>query len=190
MGRTMTKTGKRLGLRATARHFKVDKKTITRMVERGVIMPGPDGLYDIDEVAEVRSNMDEERQKRGRETRAAEKKAKAEAEDQDEIEIEDSELEVPNAQNSNTAKMSKAKQHEAVYKAKLAQLKYQREAGEVVDRKDVEDTLFAIGKKMQTRMMGWTPRFMAHMTDTGKELVKEEISGLLDELQRDMRDAT
>ena len=42
------------------------------------------------------------------------------------------------------------------WKSELARTKYQREIGELVELKVVTQTLFSIGKKMQSKMMAWT----------------------------------
>jgi hypothetical protein len=71
---------------------------------------------------------------------------------------------------------------EKAEKVRILQSKRKRMDGDLLPKEDVVNALFSVVKVVQQKIVAWEPKFLPHMSDTGRELVKSEIRLLLDGL--------
>ena len=154
------------------RIFGVSKARITQLKNEGALICGEDGKFSVSEAE------DHFGRKAGR-TNEAERKAKAAA---------GSTAKAKPSEKLPSGEISLAELKRQVEKEKLVGMEFKNKliASELIDLASVEQAVFTIGKKLQTKMVGWKPRFLAHMTDKGKETVHSEIITLIEEIIEDL----
>lgn len=67
------------------------------------------------------------------------------------------------------------------FKALLAEHEFQKRAGTVIDRTEVEKTCFEIARIVRGRVQGLEPRLQPFLTDLGREKLKSELHAALAE---------
>ncbi len=85
------------------------------------------------------------------------------------------------------SKVERAKDSSAVFDALLKELKYKREAGEVVDKQEVSNALFDLGREFRDKLTAFPNRLVPYIraADTeheAKKILADAIHELLEDL--------
>jgi len=156
----------RLTQREAAKLFGISDVALYSMHKRGKVSRAADKTYSVKEITAARAAQDPVKMEEGKAYNGGS---------------------AGNAPKSEkTDSLMQIKKHEGFFKAKRAELIYRREAKELIPRAEVEGVLSDIGAKLKAKMFNWEPRFVVHMTDTGKKLVNSEIRILIEEIITDL----
>jgi len=160
---------------AYARHAGISKQAVNKMVKQGKIPLTPDGQVDFAEADHARQqNGDPAR-------RMAEAPAAASPPEYDEDDLAPERA----APETGGLSFSKARTAREAYQAKMAQLDYERQLGQWLPKREIEDAMVASGRKIRQGLdgvIGWADELDAAARNGGSEavraLLKEKVRGL------------
>ncbi len=154
---------------AYARHAGISKQAVNKLVKQGKIPLTADGQVDFAEADyERRQNGDPAR-------RMAETHPQphaVEGADEPDQEPESEQQAVPGAGGLSFTKARTARE---AYQAKMAQLEYERQLGQWLPKREVEDAMVASGRKIRQGLdgvIGWADELDAAARNGGAEAVR------------------
>lgn len=174
--------GQRVTRNELAKAWGVGRSRVDNMVQAKQLTVGADGLIDIDKANAVRAKMDPARMEQGKNAKIS--KAGGTPPEEDDAPPGFSVVDGGKASSADT--LYKIRTAEAAARTRLAQLKVQRELGQLVDRNEVKHEAHAAGRMLQQRLLALPVRvapMVTGETDTAavQLILDKEVKALLEE---------